>query len=203
MGTSSTVLLPYTPASVAIARRCLIDDLLAAGIGDRAAHDAALVVSELLSNALRHARPLPGGHVQVGWLLVGGMVEVAVSDGGAVTRPRAAPASLSSLGGRGLSIVSHLTWRWGVRADDDVTTVWALLPAPVSGHADGTAAAVAHVAECRSGDTHPDAASLIRTPDSSGWGRERRLRRAWRGRWTRHGPAAPPGHAAAADNPPN
>lgn len=127
---SSTVLLPYTPASVGIARHRLTSELLGAGIREPVAQDAALVMSELLSNALRHAQPLPGGHLRVSWAVNGGTLEVTVSDGGAVTRPRASHASLSSLGGRGLSIVSHLCWRWGVRNDDGGTTVWAVLAAP-------------------------------------------------------------------------
>lgn len=128
--TSSTVLLPYTPASVAVARRRLTAELLGAGIREPTAQDAALVMSELLSNALRHANPLPDGHVRVGWAIDADMLEVTVSDGGAVTRPRASRPSLSSLGGRGLSIVAHLTWGWGVRTDDGGTTVWAVLPVP-------------------------------------------------------------------------
>jgi anti-sigma regulatory factor (Ser/Thr protein kinase) len=58
--TSSVVLLPCTPASVAVARRRLIEELLAAGFFGAVIGDAALVISELLSNAIRHARPLPG-----------------------------------------------------------------------------------------------------------------------------------------------
>lgn len=126
------MLLPYSPASVAVARQRLAGELSAAGIYAGAISDAVLVVSELLSNAIRHARPLPGANVQVAWALTGDAVEVAVSDGGALTRPVRAHATLSSLGGRGLDIVEFLARAWGVRTDDSGLTVWAVLPAPLS-----------------------------------------------------------------------
>jgi anti-sigma regulatory factor (Ser/Thr protein kinase) len=125
-----TVLLPYTPASVAVARQRLAADLVAAGIFAGAVGDAVLVVSELLSNAIRHARPLPGSSVQVAWALDDDAVEVAVSDGGAPTRPAPAQPTLSSLGGRGLGVVENLARSWGVRSDDGGLTVWAVLAAP-------------------------------------------------------------------------
>lgn len=127
---SSAVLLPSAPASVADARWRLTADLRKAGVSPAAVRDAALVASELLSNAVRHARPLPGSLIEVTWALDGGSVEICVSDGGSATRPRAAHASLSSLGGRGLAIVDHLSCRWGVSADAARTTVWAVVPAP-------------------------------------------------------------------------
>jgi anti-sigma regulatory factor (Ser/Thr protein kinase) len=137
----STVLLPYAPASVAVARQRLTADLDAAGVVQAAVGDAVLVVSELLSNAIRHARPLPGTGVQVAWAVDNGAVEVAVSDGGAPTRPYPAHASVSALGGRGLDIVDYLSRTWGVRTDPDGLTVWAVLPAPASPAADAAAAA--------------------------------------------------------------
>lgn len=124
------VLLPCAPASVAEARRRLTAELLEAGIFDRAVRDAALVVSELLSNAIRHARPLPGSSLQVTWAVHGGSVELAVSDGGSATWPHFAHASVSSPGGRGLGIVQHLSRTWGVRSDDRGVTVWAIIEAP-------------------------------------------------------------------------
>jgi anti-sigma regulatory factor (Ser/Thr protein kinase) len=127
-----TVLLPYAPASVAVARQRLTADLDAAGVVQAAVGDAVLVVSELLSNAIRHARPLPGASVQVAWAVDDGAVEVAVSDGGAPTRPYPAHASVSALGGRGLDIVEYLARTWGVRTEPDGLTVWAVLPAPAS-----------------------------------------------------------------------
>ena len=125
-----SVLLPHAPASVAVARQRLAADLDAAGVVGTAVGDVVLVVSELLSNAIRHAQPLPGARVQVAWAVDDGSVEVAVSDGGAPTRPYPAHASVSALGGRGLDIVEYLARTWGVRADPQGLTVWAVLPAP-------------------------------------------------------------------------
>lgn len=127
-----TVLLPSAPASVAVARRRLAADLTDAGIYAGAVADAVLVVSELLSNAIRHARPLPGANVQVAWAVDDEAVELAVSDGGAPTRPRQTQPTVSSLGGRGLDIVEYLARTWGVRTDDAGLTVWAILAAPAA-----------------------------------------------------------------------
>jgi anti-sigma regulatory factor (Ser/Thr protein kinase) len=130
---AGTVLLPCAPASVAVARRRLAAELTAAGVFEGVVGDAVLVVSELLSNAIRHARPLPGAKLLLAWALVDGAVEVAVSDGGASTRPMTAQASVSSLGGRGLDIVEYLARSWGVRTEDTGLTVWALVALATDG----------------------------------------------------------------------
>ena len=57
---SSVLQLPFTASSVGVARRHLVSDLIEAGVCTSAVTDAALVISELLSNALQHAGPLPG-----------------------------------------------------------------------------------------------------------------------------------------------
>ena len=129
------VLLPYAPSSVADARWQLITDLRESGMLAAAVGDAALVMSELLSNAIRHARPLPGRMIRVAWTLSNGSLQVSVSDGGGPTRPRAGHPSLSSLGGRGLAIVDYLCSSWGIRSCDGGMTVWAELPAPGGGPA--------------------------------------------------------------------
>jgi anti-sigma regulatory factor (Ser/Thr protein kinase) len=127
---STVVLLPHVPSSVGQARHRLGAHLHAHGVSEPAICDATLVLSELMSNAVRHARPLPGAQLRVAWSLGDGTLELAVSDGGGPTRPRTArPPSVSSLGGRGLGIVDHLSRRWGVRSDDPGTTVWAVLAA--------------------------------------------------------------------------
>lgn len=124
------VILPCVPASVSVARRRLTDELSAAGVFGQAVGDAAVVVSELLSNSIRHAWPLPGEQLQVAWLVEPGSVEVTVRDGGGPTQPRQTYPTGSSLGGRGLGIVDLLAQDWGIRRDDTGQTVWAVLPAP-------------------------------------------------------------------------
>jgi anti-sigma regulatory factor (Ser/Thr protein kinase) len=128
--TSRVVHLPCAPASVALARRALSAELRAVGVFDNAVSDAAIVISELLSNAILHAYPLPGERLQVAWAVDGSSVEVAVSDGGSATVPHAGHASPSSVSGRGLGIVEHLCLTWGVRTDEVGLTVWAVLAAP-------------------------------------------------------------------------
>ncbi|NAS22070.1 ATP-binding protein [Herbidospora galbida] len=123
-------MLPYALSSVAVARQRLSADLLASGVFEAAVDDTVLVMSELLSNALRHAHPLASGQLRVTWACGDGHVEVAVSDGGATTEPRAGRPTLSSLGGRGLGIVEFLAERWGVRHEGETTTVWAIVHAP-------------------------------------------------------------------------
>ena len=75
-------------------------ELRSAGVAAPAA-DVALVMSELLSNAILHARPLPDSLVQVAWELSPPSLEVMVSDGGSVTRPHAARPSLSAIAAAG------------------------------------------------------------------------------------------------------
>jgi anti-sigma regulatory factor (Ser/Thr protein kinase) len=61
---SSVVLLPHAPSSVAVARRRLSSELVDSGVYDSIVDDATVIISELISNALRHARPLPSGQVR-------------------------------------------------------------------------------------------------------------------------------------------
>ncbi|GAA3963371.1 hypothetical protein GCM10023085_52530 [Actinomadura viridis] len=135
MRASSVVLLPHAPSSVALARRRLRSELFALGLFEAIVDDATVIVSELISNALRHARPLPSGQVQLTWIRNGDLIELAVSDGGAMTEPRRGPGTLSSLGGRGLGIVEALAEGWGVRHEDGSTTVWAVIRVSMSANA--------------------------------------------------------------------
>jgi anti-sigma regulatory factor (Ser/Thr protein kinase) len=135
VATSSALLLPYTASSVGVARRRLIGDLTEAGVYEGTACDAGLVLSELISNALRHATPLPGRTVKVSWRLRQDSVEVAVSDGGGPTVPIVNKPSNWSLGGRGLGIVARLSLRWGVCVGDEH---WNSDPADDRVHHDAT-----------------------------------------------------------------
>ena len=133
-----SVALPYAAESVTEARRGLCADLRALEVGDERIGDAALILSELVSNALRHAGPLPDDTVGVAWRIemddeAGGRLEIAVRDGGSSSMPRVARPSISGLGGRGLSIVQTLAGRWGTEMEPTTTTVWALVDLAVDG----------------------------------------------------------------------
>jgi anti-sigma regulatory factor (Ser/Thr protein kinase) len=127
---SSDLLLPFAASSVGVARGRLVSDLIEASVCGAAITDAALVLSELLSNALRHATPLPGSGLRVAWRLDAGSVRVQVSDGGAQTLPELGEPNPSTTGGRGLRIVDRLSQCWGTRSEDEGTTVWAEVPVP-------------------------------------------------------------------------
>lgn len=85
-----------------------------------------LIVSELVTNAIRHGRPLAtDGTVHVDWTVTDRGVGIEVTDGGDGL-PRAATQSDQGEGGRGLALVDALATRWGVaHAATSATTVWA------------------------------------------------------------------------------
>ena len=117
--------LPHSPVSAAIARQRLCTLLSAQSVSPAVLDDVALVISELVGNAVRHATGLPSGGLHVDWEIRPGVVEVAVTDGGGSSMPRARNASPDAQGGRGLAIVDALADDWGVRQQGSVLTVWA------------------------------------------------------------------------------
>ncbi|WP_436772237.1 ATP-binding protein [Yinghuangia sp. YIM S09857] len=126
---SAAVLVPHASVGVGAARHRLIADLTDRGLPAVLVDDAALVLSELLSNALKHAHALPSGSVRAAWAVrPDELLAIEVTDGGGPTRPRQASPSLTARGGRGLSIIDALAADWGVRGAADEVTVWALLP---------------------------------------------------------------------------
>jgi anti-sigma regulatory factor (Ser/Thr protein kinase) len=125
---ASVLLLPFAASSVGAARRRLMSDLMSADIYDSAVCDVALVISELLSNALRHAAPLPRSKIRIAWRIDADSVRVSVSDGGGLTVPELGEPTPGATGGRGLRIVEKLSRRWGTSASDEGTTVWAEVP---------------------------------------------------------------------------
>lgn len=118
--------VPFAASSVSLARHAFLDDV-AGALPPSVCDDAVLVLSELVSNSLRHARALPDGTLRVTWRRTGERVEVSVTDGGASTRPLVREPSLSALGGRGMAIVGTITQDWGVRDGGGDVTVWARL----------------------------------------------------------------------------
>lgn len=108
------------PRSAWQARRITADILAGRAEGDTL-HNALLVVSELVSNAVNHA----GTSVSVGISVSEeGVVRVEVGDG-RTWPPRPRNPAPDSVGGRGLLLVEALSDRWGVETRDDGKVVWA------------------------------------------------------------------------------
>nr|WP_202502179.1 ATP-binding protein [Streptomyces sp. SID5785] len=137
--------VPHGPAGVGAARRRMREQLRISGVSEPVIDDAVLILSELLSNACRHGRPLGDdlagdGDVRAAWRVDGrGCLTVEVTDGGGPTRPVPATPSVTAHGGRGLNIITALADDWGVRDDArGEVTVWVVV------HKDVHAQAAAH-----------------------------------------------------------
>jgi anti-sigma regulatory factor (Ser/Thr protein kinase) len=127
---SRTVRVPRSAASVAEVRKIVVRDLQSRDVAPEVVDEAEIVVSELVSNAVRHARALPDGTLRVHWKVKAGVVEVEVTDGGGDRTPRPAPRTIWAPSGRGLRIVRSLAHEWGVTEDRTGSTVWASLGGP-------------------------------------------------------------------------
>jgi PAS domain S-box-containing protein len=113
--------LPAEPAVVADARALAARQLAAWGL-EKASFTTELIVSELLTNAIRHAEP----PIQLRMILDRAL-NCEVSDGSS-TIPHLGCADYYDEGGRGLLIVSKLTERWGTRHTRTGKTIWAQQP---------------------------------------------------------------------------
>ena len=117
-----TAQLPAGPAAPAAARSA-ITDWLSGTVDRQAIEDIKLLVSELVTNAVRHPRQT--GTIAMDVSIIDGHVRVEVSDpGGGEFRKLAVTAPPpDALGGRGLLIVDRVATRWGVKPGRP-TRVW-------------------------------------------------------------------------------
>ena len=84
------------------------------GPGHPCGDDAALLVSELFGNSIRHSRSgAAGGTVTVAVTAGDGLVRVEVTDRSSPGAPELRSAGADAEGGRGLQLVAGLTARWG------------------------------------------------------------------------------------------
>jgi anti-sigma regulatory factor (Ser/Thr protein kinase) len=109
--------LPSDPAAVADARAWAARRLRDWGLED-AAFVTELVVSELVTNAIRHAQE------PIQLTLIRDKTLVCEVSDGTSTAPHLRHARVFDEGGRGLMLVAQFTHRWGARLTGHGKTIW-------------------------------------------------------------------------------
>jgi anti-sigma regulatory factor (Ser/Thr protein kinase)/uncharacterized protein YbcI len=112
---------PSTPEAPRDARRAL--DIVRDPLERRELDVLRLVVTELVSNAVRHADTDGDATVELEIAISPATVRVEVTDGGAGFDAPSLNDDMPATGGRGLIIVDQLATRWGITANP-TTRVW-------------------------------------------------------------------------------
>ena len=119
-GPGMSVRLDPGPTAAAEARAALA--LLDGRIDRDALDDIRLLVSELVTNCVRHSH-MGGQPVDLTVTSAGDTVRVEVTDGGAGFEPRPRTKASDEAGGWGLHLVDRIAARWGVDTGRG-TRVW-------------------------------------------------------------------------------
>ena len=109
----------HTSASAARNALLALDERLEPAVLD----DIRLLVSELVTNAIRHADAPAGGQVGLDVSINGDSVRVEVADPGEGFDPAPRTDTMMKPGGWGLYLVDRISDRWGV-VKNQFTRVW-------------------------------------------------------------------------------
>jgi anti-sigma regulatory factor (Ser/Thr protein kinase) len=120
-GSELSVRFARGPTAASAARNALaaLEERLETSILD----DIRLLVSELVTNAIRHADAAAGGQVGVDVSISGPRVHVEVADPGAGFDPTPRAEEMTKPGGWGLYLVDRIADRWGV-VTNQMNRVW-------------------------------------------------------------------------------
>jgi anti-sigma regulatory factor (Ser/Thr protein kinase) len=121
VGFNMEVTLPPGAEAPGGARRAL--EGLKPVLGDHVYEETSLLVSELVTNSVRHAMLPPDEVIRLRVSTDDDCVHVDVVDPGPGFDPKAMSSPGSQESGWGLRLLNRLATRWGVRRNDD-TTVW-------------------------------------------------------------------------------
>jgi anti-sigma regulatory factor (Ser/Thr protein kinase) len=113
--------LPAEPHSAKVARDAVagLDGHLGAVFGD-----VVLLISELVTNSVRHAGLDAWQPLQLSVQTDDETVRITVRDPGPGFSPPDAPSDPAHVGGWGLVLVDQLAERWGVDHDGEANVVW-------------------------------------------------------------------------------
>ncbi|MFH8442842.1 ATP-binding protein [Streptomyces sp. NPDC018026] len=105
--------LPRHARSVGRARALFREQAASWELPQDVTYTAELLLSELMTNAYRHAKVPSGREIWARCLLAGDRLRITVTDADA-TLPKPAPACSDDESGRGLALVATLADDWGV-----------------------------------------------------------------------------------------
>ena len=105
------------------AARRAVSPLLQEHLGDERLRDAMLLVSEVVTNAVRHGGAGEDREVGLALGVDDTYVRIEVRDPGPGFEPAAEPAAREGGGGMGLVLLQAITRRYGVVTEDG-TSVW-------------------------------------------------------------------------------
>ncbi len=127
LSSSLDLQLPASTAAAASARRAVERCVF---VSPARRDDVKLVVTEMVSNAVRHSLLMDRAVITVRLARSAQHILVEVVDPGpCFDMPPASPTPGESEGGMGLFIVSQTAHRWGVEARPEACRVWAELRA--------------------------------------------------------------------------
>jgi integral membrane sensor domain MASE1/anti-sigma regulatory factor (Ser/Thr protein kinase) len=116
------VALEPTPRSAALARAVVAP--LADELGPQAYEDLRLLVTELVTNCVRHARLTGPERIQLRVQVGADVLRVEVRDPGVGFEPRLEQPRPDQVGGWGLHIIDRLADRWGLLPGTAGTALW-------------------------------------------------------------------------------
>ncbi len=119
-----TLLVRHDPASAAVVRQRVAEDLIDAAVTRNSVDDVVLVISELVGNAVTHS---VASDLDIAWQIDGQSVVVRVHDASPAL-PRMKRVTPSATSGRGLAIVDAIALEWGTRPTATGKQVWARIP---------------------------------------------------------------------------
>jgi anti-sigma regulatory factor (Ser/Thr protein kinase) len=117
------LILSCTPHAAKEARDSI--ERLAVHVSPEVLDDLRLLVSELVTNSVRHGRLPHDGSISLRASVSSSRVRVEVTDAGVGFEPRPPLGRRERIGGYGLYLVHRLASRWGVDTTGEQTTrVW-------------------------------------------------------------------------------
>jgi anti-sigma regulatory factor (Ser/Thr protein kinase) len=121
-GASLQLELERDISAPALARSAVADRLGELGVDGAFGQTVVLLVSEVVSNAVRHSNAPPDAGISLDATVTARAVRIAVTDAGAGFEPR--PRDPERLGeGYGLYLVAKAATAWGIDSENG-TTVW-------------------------------------------------------------------------------